>query len=663
MIRKAVTLLFVLSFAIIGKAQDFQLGKVAIAELKEKQHPRDTSAAAAVLFKKARTFFTYTEKAGFIANHEVKYRIKIYKKEGLKWATFAVPYYIGYEELSPDAVKFSEAVTYNLDQDKINKTKLNSDGNFVEKIDKYWSKASITLPNVKVGSVIEFRYIHKSENIFKLPEMILQYNIPVNNFEYTTEIPDMYIYKSILNGYVEVNSTNEITKGSSIYGDKFQFATHVINYKQINTKYAVQNVPALHEENFVDNIENYTSKIQQELERIRYTDKPDKDYSITWEGVTKTIFKEKEFGAELLKGKHFVNTALACTEGKTSQIEKMEAIFKHVQEKMNWDKTFGVYVDKGVEKAYETSTGNVAEINFILINMLNMAGFNASPVLASTIDNGVSVFPGRTGFNYVMVSVIADGRSYLLDAANKFTAPNVYPLPLVNWSGRMVQSDGNSTEVKLTDTVLSKSTFGINAKIDGTGLLKGTYKNQMTDFEALTFREKNANLTTEAHIEKIESQHNGLTISDYSITNLKTDLSKPLVESYSFEIEHSFDVIGNKMYLNPLLFLKELKNPFNTQDRKMPIYFGPTKQEKFIINIEMPQGYVLENLPTPIRLDAQDNVASFLYNAKLEENVLQVVVSSQINKVIVSLDYYEMLKEFFQRTIDKLNEKIVLKKS
>jgi hypothetical protein len=429
--KKIIFLLLVLSCAFHSTAQDFQLGKVTLEELQERQHPKDTAAVAAVLFKKARTFFTYTEKAGFIANHEVKCRIKIYKKEGLKWATFVVPYYIGYEALSPDAVKFSEAVTYNLDQDKIIKTKLNNDGNFVEKIDKYWSKASITLPNVKVGSVIEFRYIHKSENIFKFPNMIIQYNIPVNNFDYTTEIPEMYIYKSILNGYVDVNSTNEITKGSCSFENEFRNMSY-LSFTQINTKYEVQNVPALYEENFVNNIENYTSKIQQELERVRYIDKPDKDYSITWEGVSKTIFKEKEFGAELLKGKYFASYVSNCVEGKTTQTEKMEAVFKHVQEKMNWNKTFGVYVDKGVEKAYETSTGNVAEINFILINMLNLLGLQANPVLVSTIEHGVPVFPGRSGFNYVIVSVVADGKNYLLDAANKFTIPNVYPLPLVN---------------------------------------------------------------------------------------------------------------------------------------------------------------------------------------------------------------------------------------
>jgi hypothetical protein len=48
-----------LSFTIIGKAQDFQLGKVTLEELQERQHPKDTAAAAAVLFKNGKndTFF------------------------------------------------------------------------------------------------------------------------------------------------------------------------------------------------------------------------------------------------------------------------------------------------------------------------------------------------------------------------------------------------------------------------------------------------------------------------------------------------------------------------------------------------------------------------------------------------------------------------------
>ncbi|MGL5111074.1 MAG: DUF3857 domain-containing protein, partial [Flavobacterium sp.] len=465
----------------------------------------------------------------------------------------------------------------------------------------------------------------------------------------------------ILTGFNEVKSTSEMVYGSASYENEVKQTAH-LSYKQINTKYTAQDIPGLYEEDFIDNAENYTSKIQQELERIRYTDKPDKDYSITWEGVAKTIFKEKEFGDELLKGKYFVSHVRKCVEGKTTQTEKMEAVFKHVQEKMNWDKNYGVYTDKGVEKAYETSTGNVAEINFILINMLNLLGLQASPVLVSTIDHGIPAFPGRSGFNYVIASVVADGKNYLLDAANKYTAPNILPLPLINWTGRLLKADGSSAEVSLMENPISRTTYGISAQLAANGVLKGTYKNQKTDFEALDFRQKNADTSPETQIEKIENQVNGLTVKDYSLTNLKTDLSKPLIEAYSFELDHPFDVIGDKIYVNPLLFLKSLKNPFKTQDRKMPIYFGPTKQEKFLVSIEIPQGYSVEHLPTPIKISAQDEVVSFSFNSKFEANILQVVVSTQVNKVILGASYYDMLKEFYQRTIDKLNEKIVLKK-
>ena len=142
-------------------AQNFELGKVSIAELKEKQHPKDTSAVAAVLFKNGKTSFDYSLKNGFVAITEVTMRIKIYKKEGSDWANFTLPYYVGYENYNDDVVKFSNAATYNLENGSIVKTKLNSEGSFKKNVNEYWNEASITLPNVKVGSVIEFKYILK----------------------------------------------------------------------------------------------------------------------------------------------------------------------------------------------------------------------------------------------------------------------------------------------------------------------------------------------------------------------------------------------------------------------------------------------------------------------------------------------------------------------
>ncbi|MEY2867692.1 MAG: hypothetical protein RIR01_92, partial [Bacteroidota bacterium] len=97
---KIVLVVFLIATSI--KAQALKLDKVTVSELQAKKHSVDTSAAAAILYKKGRTFFTYNEKSGFVMNHEFTYRIKIYKKEGLNWANFEVPYYVGYENLNEE---------------------------------------------------------------------------------------------------------------------------------------------------------------------------------------------------------------------------------------------------------------------------------------------------------------------------------------------------------------------------------------------------------------------------------------------------------------------------------------------------------------------------------------------------------------------------------
>ena len=74
-------ILLFLAIVATANAQKHELGKVTIDELKEKVCPKDSSAAAAILFEKGKTFFIYTQGEGFKINTEVEMKIKIYKKE------------------------------------------------------------------------------------------------------------------------------------------------------------------------------------------------------------------------------------------------------------------------------------------------------------------------------------------------------------------------------------------------------------------------------------------------------------------------------------------------------------------------------------------------------------------------------------------------------
>ncbi|MFV8344272.1 DUF3857 domain-containing protein [Flavobacterium sp. XS2P39] len=661
MFHKKLLFILVVLFFFKATAQNFELGKVSVAELEEKVHPIDSSAAGAILCKKGKTFFVYNIKNGFTVNQEYTYRIKIYKKEGLSRANFKVDYNTGNEDRYIESVKFSNAVTYNLENGTIVKTKLDNEGSFKENVNEYWNQAIITMPNVKVGSVIEFRYILKSENIVKLPVFNFQYNIPVNHCEYRTEIPVYLIYKPIQMGYVKINIAEKMVSGSQNFTDKHNQNAR-FDYKQINSIYTAENVPASKEEDYIDNLKNYTSSIHTELERTRFPESPIKDYSKTWEGVARTIYENENFGKELSEKLYLIQDLKIILKDAVSAEDKLEIIFKFVKNKMNWNNEYGYYTDKGVKKAYSERTGNVAEINFILIAMLKLAGINTSPVLISTVDHGVSVFPSRTVFNYVIAAAEIDGKQILLDATHKYTTQNILPLNALNRTGRLIKQDGSSQEIDLVPTSPASLNYALMTKLDGSGQITGKLRVLRTTYEAYRFREKNTVINTEVYLEKLENDLNGIQIKDYVIENKEADLLKPVIETFTFTSANYCERIGDKMFINPLLFFTLNKNPFVQEKRQMPVYFGYPKQEKYNINLEIPEGYAVESIPTAVRIATADKVVLFAINSQIEGNKIQIVATQEINATILPADDYDDLREFFQIIIGKQNEKIVLKK-
>ena len=660
-LNSVIRVLVVFSF-LNSNAQEFKLGNVSVKELEEKICPNDTLAVAAVLYNSARTFFTYNATYGYSINTENSFRIKIYKKEGLQWANYKVPFRIGYENLNEDKVEFSNGVTYNLEGGKIIKTKLENEGIFKTTISEFWKQLAITMPNVKVGSVIEFKYVLKSQNIVEFPTFNFQQDIPVNHSEYVTEIPGFFVYKAIAKRPSELVVESKIKGGSlSFLNNNGSLRTETVSFKQQENTYKANNIPALKEEPFVDNMENYRLSIQHELEKTQYYQEEVKDYSLTWEGVAKKIYADDDFGKELKERDYIAEDVKRILKNNDSKAERLDIVFKYVQNKMNWNNRRGYYVDKGVVKAYQEGVGNTADINFILIAMLNYAGIPTSPVLLSTLDNGIPLYPNRTIFNYVIAAADLDGNRILLDATNKFTTKNILPLYALNWSGRLIKEDGNSEEITLDPKFSSKKTMLLQYAIDKNGNLKGQTKIQRTGYQAFSFREINRGINEQTYLETVENDWSGAQISKYSIDD-SVDLSKPVLEDFTFETNNQSEIIGDKMYVMPKLFFANTRNPFVQENRISPIYFGYPGQETFNVTIAIPEGYEVESVPKPIRLLTKEYVAKFEFMATVLGDKIQITIIKELNKKMVSDSFYPVLKDFYKQMIEKESEKIVFKK-
>ncbi|WP_100614321.1 DUF3857 domain-containing protein [Confluentibacter citreus] len=664
---KTTTLLLSLCFSISALAQNYDFGKVSKEELEEKFNPLDTSANATYLYKNRRAYLKYDQNLGFQLITDIHERIKIYNQDGFDYATSQVELY----KSGSDQEKLSslKANTYNLIDGKIEETKLDKNGIFKTELSKYYNETKFTMPNIKEGSVIEYKYTIASPFYWNVDDFVFQHAIPVRKLEASFETPEYFNFKLNTKGYLMVTpkveaKSDKITFTSTGYGGiggAKTSSTSNLDYIKTITSYNLSDIPALKDEPYVNNIGNYRSAIQYELSYTKFPDSPIKYYSTQWEDVVKTIYESSSFGTELDKTGYFESDIDALISSVSEPITRASLIFNFVKTKVKWNNYIGKYTDGGVRKAYKDQVGNVAEINLMLTAMLRYAGLNANPVLVSTRQNGIPLFPTLDGYNYVISGIETEQGVVLLDASNKYSLPNILPSRVLNWEGRIIRKDKSSSTISLYPNQPSKNTIAMMANLDGNGNLEGNYRSVKTNHDAMIYRENYLEIDKTQFLENLENKYKGMEISDYEVKN-DYDLSEPITETYKFSLESQADVIGDKLYFSPMLFLKTNENPFKLEKREFPVDFGSPHETSYRIIINLPEGYKIESMPEASALMMPDNLAEFKYYLSGNEKSIQVIVSTKINESIISPMYYDSLKEYFNKFIEKEAEQIILTK-
>jgi CRISPR/Cas system-associated exonuclease Cas4 (RecB family) len=668
-----LTIVAVLCFLNTATAQNYKFGKVSKEEILQKEHPTDPTANAAILYREIHTEFQYTNNDGFYMVTDVFERVKIYNKEGFDWASKEVELYQG-SSSSKDEIIGLKAYTYYLDgNNKIEEVKLKNDGVFEEKTTKYIHKVKFTMPDVREGCVIEYKYSIKSPFISNIDEFRLQEIIPVENIEIRFASPEYFIFKTHQKGWVpyqvDKNSrdrTIALANSRSEY-DRYGNMTSKGGARDLKFKediYTINltNVPAMKEESFAGNIDNYSTGLKFELSYVDFPGSTMKTYSTTWEDVSKGIYKVDSFGNELEKDNYFEDDLNNLLSGVSNPEEKVAKIFSFVLHKMTWNRYTGYYTNEGVKEAYKKGSGNVADINLMLIAMLRKANLNANPVLVSTKDNGMPLFPTRNGFNYVIAAVEFPQGTLLLDATSKDAEIGVLRPSIMNWQGRLILKDGSSSWVPLSPQKHAVKSAMVNVDINSDLSVTGASKSRFTGNYALKYRTKYKSLNADATRKALEKDANQAELSEIKFENLST-LGEPVALEYDFETFGSVEDVAGKLYFSPLVFMATKESPFKPEIRLYPIDFGYPMKDRYIVNISLPEGYKVESLPENAMYNLGADIGSYRYLISQVGNKIQLSVEFSINKSYVAAEEYGNLKKFFELLIAKENEKVVLSKA
>lgn len=668
---KNILSLFIILFTLQTKAQEIDFGKVSKEELEENFYPLDSTADAAYLLKKRRTYFQYDTNDGFVVVTEYHERIKIYTKEGFNYATKKITYY---KPESGDAERVSsmKAYTFNIENGKIIDEKVSKKDIFDEQLNKYRSQKKITFPNIKEGSVIDLKYTLTSP-YWNIKPLNFQYGIPVKQLDYEVETPEYFTFSKTSKGYYHITPRESKKNKSITFNSKSRsgwnvskttFHSSKVDYTSNISTFLNNNIPAIKDnEPYSGNINNYRGGLEFELSGTNFIKVGGnyKNYATNWEDVCKTIYKSSSFGNELDKTNYYKDELTTILNSAKNDYEKTASIFQFVKSKIKWNGYNAKYTEDGVKKAYKERVGNAAEINLTLTSMLRSAGLNANPVLISTKDHGIPLFPTLDGFNYVTTKVnFTDGTYILLDATEKYSFPNILPYRTLNWYGREVLKDGSSQQVKLIPSNHAKENYILHVKLDESGTVEGMLRKTFSDHNAMFYRQRNNVKKEEDVITGLEEKYT-IEIDEFKVLNSE-DISKPIVQNIKFNGEDFIEEINDKLYFSPLFFLATKENPFKAKERNFPIDFSLPWQDQFSVSITIPEGYTVESFPEELAIGLPENIGIFKYKIITQGNKIKLNSIIQFNTAIIPPHYYESVKDFYKQLVEKQTEKIVLVK-
>ncbi|WP_223600310.1 transglutaminase-like domain-containing protein [Chryseobacterium sp. GVT01B] len=595
------------------------------ADLSKTKSLLDENAPAEILYKSA--YFMIDANTGNL-HKKYYFRVKIYDKDKAEdWLNLEIPIYnVGTNRESLGKFK---AFTYNLENGITVPVKVEKSSQYKSKENKYVTLTKFAFPSVKNGSILEYQYEIISPFRFMIPEVLIESDTPSLNTEYVLDTP--------INMSYNVNYTGGLSPKHREMEERNLYGTQ---YKTF--RFAFENLKGFKTEKFVRNDRNFRTKISAELNSTNFGEL--KLYSSSWDQIGKRLYESEDFGGELKRTKLAKENMPAGVSEMKTDLEKANAIFSYVQKTFTWNKDKGIYTEDGIKKLLETKVGNAAEINLFLVMMLREAGLKADPLVISTVENGLInlVSPNISNMNFVLASINIDNQLHIYDATSKQSSLDEIPLKSWNQYGILV-TKGKTLQIQMTNIKSSNTFLTVNGKINDDGSISGTYSDRDTGAYAMYVKD-----SYDDNAEKYKKQYKENFSMDFTDINSKVLENGDFESSMKFSSMNLIDRVGKKMIINPMLFLNKSSNEFDqTEVRQYPIDFGSpiTKVKKIVL--EIPEGYVIEEMPKEKRIVTEDKEIAYTYSVEQKGNKLEVTTTTKVSSSDYPKEYYPAFKQIW----------------
>jgi hypothetical protein len=648
-------------------AQDgskMKFGKISKEEFDVKKFEKDTGAHAVVLSEIGSSAFE-SDGSDLRLVYKVHRRIKIIDKNGYDLATVKVPLYKS--DKQEEKLLNLKAVSYNLENGEIIPVRMDSKNVFTDKQDKFLIVKKFALPAVKEGTIIEYTYTIYSPYYRHLRAWNFQGEYPVLWSEYSVNIPEIFDYVLIPQGYEPyVIKSREAAHTTFTFRTETQGSTGPSNMVTISPnvtiyKWALKDVPPIRDESFITTTENYINRVEFQLSAYNWPGEPKKPVQSTWEQLMTDLMKDNDLGGTLDNNNGFLGDVVdgLVKDAKTNK-EKAQRIYSWVRDNYTCTDHAALWMQKTLKATFTAKNGNVAEINLLLVAMLKRAKLEAYPLILSTRNNGYvyQFYPLTTRFNYVIAGVNLGDEFLRLDASEPLMGFGKLPPDCYNGAARTVNEQATPVILGADSLKEQKFTSVILGKIVN-GFMEGAFQQRPTYFESYSIRKKVKEKSADEFFKSVAKSYTGeITLESKTIDDLK-ELELPVLVKYEFKMQVGNDDV---LYINPLMGEAYRNNPFRSMERKFPVEMSHVSDEVYSFNMEVPEGYVVDEIPKAAIANYNDGEGHFQYLIQQSGDHIQLRCRIQLAKANFQPEDYVSLREFFDLIVKKQAEQIVLKK-
>tara|TARA_R100001143_G_scaffold52492_1_gene47767 strand:- start:46946 stop:48907 length:1962 start_codon:yes stop_codon:yes gene_type:complete len=588
------------------------------------------------------------EGRSLIAAIDYLIRIKVYSDDPIQQAEASlvgIPFYFAD---GIESVQHIEGITYQpdgrvsvLQENQLRFVELNSRYRMIE----------FELPDVEQGSVLEYKYRLERRYIEELPDFYFSERVPTRKAELNFQNSNLIRYNIIEeNADFGVQYAEQRVDTSSV--------PLIFTYRRPESillqRWTAENIPAMDTDSYVSSIDDVRGKLKFQISEFGIPRQPLEN---SWEFVTAQILRNNNPYEFINLYPHLNDLGSQFSENLSDLTSIQDSVFAYVNSHVQFNGQNSIFAERGLNHVLDGEPSNQAEINLTLLALLRGAGIDAYPMYISGREFGRinREFPSLFQFNRVLIASEIDGKTQFMDASFPNSLPGLITIDSNNGDGMIVRKDHHEWIAVEPDLSRFMLDIELNATLNDRGDLNGTILATAFGYPSRNIREDLQ--SGRAHDRIISETFFDVypeTILNNSVVEIDSENPDKVQLMSDFSIRNYSVTFSDGIEFRPMVVGYLFSNPFESEERRIPITLDGPESINIQYNIELPRGYSFD-----VAGDTRSTSlpkASLLEEYFMDGNQIEYSFDIEIRSKDFPAENYAELRKIYNRWVQLSNE-------